>query len=118
MTVDLEETDADRAFEARPGCCADCDEMLAEAGDLSEYERELARRRRTAAALAEAGRWVARVLDELGRAVRAAARALGELFRQLRPAWRRAVAVARWVTEARRARLRALHVDYRRRRAR
>jgi hypothetical protein len=89
--------------------------MLAEAGDLSEYERELARRR-TAAALAEAGRWVARVLDELGRAVRAAARALGELFRQLRPAWRRAVAVARWVTEARRARLRALHVDYRRRR--
>ncbi|ROT27188.1 hypothetical protein [Micromonospora sp. HM5-17] len=80
MTVDLEETDADRAFEARPGCCADCDEMLAEAGDLSEYERELARRRRTA--------------------------------------WRRAVAVARWVAEARRARLRALHVDYRRRRAR
>ncbi|MGI5151412.1 hypothetical protein ACQEVC_34450 [Plantactinospora sp. CA-294935] len=118
MTADvgLEETEADRAYEAKPDCCVDCDEMLAEAGDLSEFEQEAAERgRRVRAALAEVARWAARVLEELGRVIRVATKALGDLFRQLLPAWRRAAAWARSVTEARRVRLRALHVDHRRR---
>jgi hypothetical protein len=105
VDVDLEETDADRAYEARPDCCEDCDEMLAVAGDLSVYERELTER----------GRRIRAVLDALRAAFRTAARAFAELVRQLRSAWRRVTTYGRPAAGARRARLRALHVDYRRR---
>lgn len=36
--VDLEETDADRAFQPQPNCCEDCDEAL----DIAAWSAELA----------------------------------------------------------------------------